>query len=92
MNQRQQLASEILEFLNKHGKRAVNEGDGKWNSPDGSEMECVAELLMNEKVKLSEIDIPHSNWESGGYQPYADAKAKQWHNSLKQRAIELIKS
>lgn len=91
MSERQQLATEILEFLEKHGKKAVNDDQGKWNSPDGSEMECVAELFMNEKIKLSDIDIPHSNWESGGYQPYADAKAKQWHNDLKQRAIKLIR-
>lgn len=91
MSERVQLGNEILEFLKTHAKLAADQSDPevKYNSPDGSEMECVALLLLNEKIPLQSIEIPFSSYNSGGYQPYNDEKAKSWHDELKQKVKKI---
>lgn len=87
---RQQLGKEILDFLAKHAKLSAHDDpDVKYNSPDGSEMECAAELLLNDKVPLQSIDTPHSSWASGGYKPENDSNAKLWHDTLKSKVRQL---
>ena len=85
MNQRKMLAEEILSFLKAHAKPNVNyqhEDDNKYNSPDADIMDYTAQCLLNDQVDIQSIEIPHSNYSQGGYAPFNDLKAKQWHDSL----------
>lgn len=87
MSERIKLGNEILEFLKAHAKLAADQSDPevKYNSPDGSEMETAAVLLLDEKVPLNSIDVPFSSYGSGGYQPLNDKNVQAKHDSLKQR-------
>jgi len=91
MSERVKLGNEILEFLKIHAKLNADQSDPevKYNSPDGSEMETAALLLLDEKVPLNSIDSPFSSYGSGGYQPLNDKKAQEWHDSLKKRVRSL---
>jgi len=90
MSKRIRLGDEIKEFLSKHGKRDVN-NPTEWSSPDACLLETVATQLLSE-TPLEEIRIPFSEWGSGGYKPYSDQKAKDWHDSLLSRIEKTIKS
>ena len=89
-NQRMQLGNEIKEFLSKHGKSDVN-SPTEWSSPDACLIETAATQLLSE-IPTDEIRIPFSEWGSGGYKPYSDKKAKDWHDSLLSRIEKLIRS
>ncbi len=77
------LISDIEEFLSKHGRKSPNEDDedSTWSSPDALELEIFKERLK-EGSDIKEIPFPRSSWESGGYTPYADDEAKEWHNAI----------
>lgn len=77
---------EIVDFLKEHGKPSAQEG-GEWGSPDAHQLEDFAALLMN---YMEPDHVPFSSWESGGYKPYSDKRAKDWHQSIKDRAAVVV--
>lgn len=83
-----ELADEIMRFLEAHAKTAASfdpaydEPAERYSSPDGCELHMVAERLRAGMV----IDRdPWSEWGSGGYSPYSDAAAREWHDDLLSR-------
>lgn len=77
---KQELITEIELFLNNHGKKDQGlNPEVIWSSPDANEIDRVKNQLMTED---SIIQLPNSSWESGGYTPYSDLKAKAWHNEI----------
>lgn len=81
---KQKLASEIYDFLDKHAKISANYDpewsfpEEKYSSPDASEMLVAAQMLERGRVP----DVPFSSWNSGGYRPINDPKGERWHNSI----------
>lgn len=77
MSDRLELAVEIRSFLAKHAKLTPTV-PAEWSSPDAYELEAAAAALE----QGGEVRYPHSEWGSGGYQPYVDAKAQAWHDRI----------
>lgn len=71
------LASEIQEFLSKHAKKSAWEED-EYSSPDAS-MLAQAAIALESGVKPPSV---WSSWGSGGYSPYTDEQARQWHDEI----------
>lgn len=78
--ERFKLAEKISIFLTKHGRRNVND-ESEWNCPDAHLMEQAA-LYLESNAPLAELHLPNSNWECGGYHPYADKAARELHDSI----------
>jgi hypothetical protein len=80
---RNTLAAEIRDFLDKHALKSAQEPD-KYSSPDANLMSSAANFIEQG------LKVLHcwSEWGSGGYTPYADDKAKEWHDSLLRRIRE----
>lgn len=77
---KQELITEIELFLKNHGKKDQgSDPDVIWSSPDAHELDRVKNQLKN---NVEQIQTPNSSWESGGYSPYTDIKAKAWHNEI----------
>lgn len=82
-HQRKNLATEIREFLDKHALMSAQEPD-QYSSPDASLMLSTANCI-EQGLKVRHI---WSDWGSGGYSPYEDSAAKEWHDNL----VEKIRS
>jgi hypothetical protein len=80
------LGQEIIDFLATHGKRNANDPQ-EWSSPDACSMEDAAVLLIN---RMLPDNVPFSEWGSGGYKPYNDKRAKQWHDRLLDRIRTIL--
>lgn len=78
------LSNEILAFLSNHALIAANydpdfdDEEDKFNGPDPSALYMAAMQLKNDQAPM---DV-HSDWSSGCYYPYTNARAKEWHDQL----------
>lgn len=82
-----ELAAEIREFLEQHGKR-MTENPSDWTSPDA----CCLEAAAGHLESLGRlITVPFSEWSSGGFGPYFDKNARLWHDSLIEKCKEFVK-
>lgn len=89
---RNELSEEIMRFLDAHGLSSANydpeydEPGDRYSSPDASELHGVAELLSMGERKPPRV--PWSSWGSGGYGPYTDKAAREWHDSIMEKIKE----
>jgi hypothetical protein len=88
MVERNSLGHEIQDFLSQHGKRDAN-NSSEWNSPDAGQMESTYQQLLGD-VPLKNIQVPFSEFGSGGYKPYNDENARRWHDSLIKQVKDLV--
>jgi hypothetical protein len=75
------LAEEITSFLTQHGKKLpeIELDEIFWTSPDACELDLFAQQI---RAGMKPLRVPLSEWGSGGYKPYADKKAQQWHEEI----------
>lgn len=79
-----ELATDIFEFLATHAGKLPSydpkwdEASAQYTSPDASMLHAAAEQLERGRAP----DLVASSWESGGYKPYQDAKARDRHDQL----------
>lgn len=73
------LATEIRDFLEKHGGRDANSANepGKWNSPDAFTLEGFA-IALEQNLSPLKSYRPDSSWLHGGYVE----GGMWWHNEL----------
>lgn len=91
-----ELADEIMRFLDKHANSSasydpeVDEPGDRYSSPDACELHVAAERLR----RGMGIDrSPWSEWGSGGYSPYSDKAAREWHDRLvEQVAAHIVRA
>lgn len=87
MSKRTELALRIKKFLESHAElnadydSEYDDEHDQFASPDASSFFAAYTYLVDDKIppKTSRID---SSWESGGYKPYSDKKARLMHDEL----------
>lgn len=81
-----ETATELRSFLKAHAKKMQ---DGvEYNSPDAYAFEVAA----NELEGFGHVSrLPNSEWGSGGYAPYNDKAAREWHDRLIIRCKRFLK-
>lgn len=84
MENKQQLAKEIREFLAKYAGRVPDRPD-EYTSPDAYQLEMAATLLEQNK----NVQYINSSWQSGGYKPYTSEEGRKLHDSLINRCKKL---
>ena len=73
----QELAAKIKAFLEKYGKRDVND-PSEWSSPDA----CLLEMTAKKLEAGMPVERPFSMWGSGGYGPYASKEGRKLHDEI----------
>lgn len=81
-----QLSQEIHSFLCSHAA-TLPDDDSEFTSPDAYELLAFAEAL---DAGIKPRRIPFSEWESGGYKPYTDDRARQWHDSIIEKCKDYV--
>jgi hypothetical protein len=75
------LSNEIMLFLSQHGVRDQWEGeDNGWKSKGAKTLEDISNQLKDVQSVLIKNELPL--WESGGFAPFDDLKAKKWFESI----------
>ena len=72
------LADEIDSFLLKHGKRMPDD-ENEWTSPDAAQLELFSKQI---RAGVPVDRVPWSEWSGGGYKPWMDQKARDWHDAI----------
>lgn len=81
-----ELATEIREFLLKHGKRMPEE-PFDWTSPDACCLEAAAGHLETFGCLIT---VPFSEWSSGGYAPFIAPVPRRWHDELVEKCRAFV--
>ncbi len=87
------FAQEIKQFLNKHAKKLpdfdpeFDDESESYTSPDASILHTVYEILTTNDTLPHNFSVD-SSWGSGGYYPYGNKEAKEWHDSIVKKCNE----
>ncbi|WP_315922819.1 hypothetical protein [Mesorhizobium sp. SP-1A] len=87
-DERTELAKEIRAFIDNHAKLSpsfdpqFDDPEDRFTGPDSALLSAAADALEAD----ADYNYVHSDWGSGCYKPYADAKAQAWHDDLVRRA------
>lgn len=87
MSKDNELAKKIKLFLSRHAclnadfDPEFDDEDDKYASPDAG-MLFAAQQSLERTGTLPNTLYMHSSWESGGYTPYTDKKARDQHDEI----------
>jgi hypothetical protein len=87
-----ELAKRIYAFIDQYAGVSPNwdgeSDDGKFTSPDASQMKYCADMLSKE---LKPIQC-WSEWGGGGYKPYSSKEGRAEHDYLVREIYKIINS
>ena len=95
MIKRTVLALRIKNFLASHAELSADydpeydDEDDQFASPDASSFFAAYTYLKDDKMPPKTFRVD-SSWESGGYKPYSDTKARLMHDELVRSCRTLI--